>query len=447
MKRLGHLPERDFLQYFFLFFSCSFLIGAFCMPDRANMLRGYYEILHSPALGGTNYFDVGGYAATFLNMGLVGLICTALYWFPGHEPHHASTLVTLLTTGFGAWGIHPLNMFPTTTGVMLYCLVRKKRLGDYTNCMLFTSGLAPFISELMIRYPNADPTGVVGGMLALAFAVGLVVGFFMPAGLDNAPKIHKGFALYSAALPVGMMAFLLQGILYKAMGLQIPANTSDPNVASATIVNTFCIIFFSVCIIGALCMKVHLKTYWSMITHHSHVIDFAAHYGNAIFLLNVGLYGFFILGYFNWIGVTFNGVLFGSIFCMLSTCNSGSHPLNTMPIIWGYALGSKLFQFFAPITGGDFTQYLHTQSIAVGICYANGLSPLVSQYGWGYGMVAAFLHFCMVTTVPQLHGGMCLYNGGFTAAMVCLLMIPMLEHHFKTKHERKEHRLAKKNAK
>jgi hypothetical protein len=182
-----------------------------------------------------------------------------------------------------------------------------------------------------------------------------------------------------------------------------------------------------------------------MITHHSHVIDFAAHYGNAIFLLNVGLYGFFILAYFNIIGVTFNGVLFGSIFCMLSTCNSGSHPLNTMPIIWGYALGSKVFQLLAPITGGTFSQYLNAQSIAVGICYANGLSPIVSQYGWGYGTVAAFLHFCMVTTVPQLHGGMCLYNGGFTAAMVCLLMIPMLEHHFKTKHERKAHRLAKKN--
>jgi hypothetical protein len=46
-------------------------------------------------------------------------------------------------------------------------------------------------------------------------------------------------------------------------------------------------------------------------------------------------------------------------------------------------------------------------------------------------------HFCMVTTVPQLHGGMCLYNGGFTAALVCLLMIPALERNFRTKHERR----------
>jgi len=39
--------------------------------------------------------------------------------------------------------------------------------------------------------------------------------------------------------------------------------------------------------------------------------------------------------------------------------------------------------------------------------------------------------------VPQLHGGMCLYNGGFTAALVCLLMLPSLERFFRTKNERR----------
>ena len=68
---------------------------------------------------------------------------------------------------------------------------------------------------------------------------------------------------------------------------------------------------------------------------------------------------------------------------------------------------------------------------------ANGLSPIADKYGWHYGMLAAMAHFCMVTTVPELHGGMCLYNGGFTAALVCLLMVPSLERHFMTKHQRR----------
>ncbi len=439
MKRLNTLPERTFLKYFFLLFSCSFLIAAFFMPDRSQMLSGLWKIISSPTKAATNFFSVGGFAATFLNMGLVGLICTALYCIPGEKSNSAATLVNILTTGFGSWGIHILNIWPMIYGVMLYCIVRKRKMGDYTNAMLFSTGLAPFISELMVRYPNSEPTGFTLGSILLAVGVGVLVGFFLPAGLDNSPKIHKGFTLYSAALPIGMIAFLLQGILYKAMGVPIPEAISDNSVGSKEIANIFCCIVFSLCIIASKCMGGKLSTYFKMTIHPHHVMDFAAGFGNAAMLMNVGFQGFFILIYLNTIGAEFNGIVFGSIFCWLSTCNSGANPLNTLPVIWGYVFSAKIFSFLAPITGGEFTQFIHAQSLVVGICYATGLSPISSQYGWFYGVIVSAIHFCMVTTVPELHGGMCLYNGGFTAAMVCLLVIPMLEHHFRTKHDRRAH--------
>ena len=140
------MSETSFLKRFFFFFSLSFLIAAFCMPDRANMLPGLWKILSMPTLSATSFFDYGGYAATFLNMGLVGMICTGLYCIPGKKANHAATLGTILTTGFGSWGIHILNMWPTMLGVVLYCVVKKENLGNHTNAMLFTTGLAPFIS-------------------------------------------------------------------------------------------------------------------------------------------------------------------------------------------------------------------------------------------------------------------------------------------------------------
>jgi hypothetical protein len=51
-------------------------------------------------------------------------------------------------------------------------------------------------------------------------------------------------------------------------------------------------------------------------------------------------------------------------------------------------------------------------------------------------MIAAVLHYCMVLSVPGLHGGFCLYNGGFTSAFVCLLLVPCLESYVKPKAER-----------
>lgn len=437
MKRLNTLPEREFLKLFFLFFSGSFLVAAFCMPDRAQMLPGLWRILSNPTKASTSFFSIGGYAATFLNMGLVGMICTALYCIPGKKSNSAATLVTILTTGFGSWGIHILNMWPTIFGVMLHALVKKEKMGKHTNAMLFSTGLAPFMSELMVRYPHDEVVGFTPTGILLALAVGAVVGFFLPAGLDNSPKVHKGFDLYSAALPVGMTAFLMQGFLYRAMGVEIPEAVSDLTVASPEIANTFCIILFSLCVLIALAMGCRPRDYWNMMYAAVPATNFSAVYGNAVFLMNVGLYGLFILAYYNWIGATFNGVTFGVMFCMLATCNSGSHPGNIWLITLGYGMASKLFQALSPLTGGEFVQYLNSQSIIVGLCYANGLSPIADEYGWLYGVVAAMFHFCMVTTVPELHGGMCLYNGGFTAALVCLLMLPGLERHFKTKWERR----------
>ena len=437
MRRLNQLPERDFLKLFFAAFSLSFLLAAFVMPDRADMLPGLWRILSSPTKATTNFFSLGGYAATFLNMGLVGLVCTLLYCLPGERPNHAATLVTILTTGFGSWGIHILNMWPTMLGVVLHCIVKREKLGTHTNAMLFSTGLAPFISELMVRYPSAEPVGFNPGGVVLALAVGIFAGFFLPAGLDNSPKIHKGFALYSAALPVGMTAFFLHGILYKAPGVSIPEAVGELHFADPVIVNGFCLALFSGFVLAALLMGCTWRDYWKLMTDPDPVVNFSATYGNATMLMNVGLYGLYILLYYNLIGAEFNGVTFGVIFCMLSTCNSGSHPGNIWPITLGYSMASQLFQRIAPLVGGEYVQYLHSQSIIVGLCYANGLSPIADKYGWFYGFCAAMAHFCMVTTVPQLHGGMCLYNGGFTAALVCLLMLPSLERHFRTKRERR----------
>lgn len=440
MKRLNTLPERAFLKLFFLFFSSFFLAASFFMPDRQQMIPGLLKIFSNPTLSGTSFFNVGGYAATFLNMGLNGLVCTAFFCIPGERPLHAATLVTILTTGFGAWGIHIVNMWPTMLGVLLHCIVKKDSIGEHANAFLFSTGLAPFMSELMLRYPNADVTGFSLQGVLLAVLVGGFAGFFVPAGLDNSPNVHKGFALYSAALPVGMTAFLIQGSLYKAMGVEIPGPVTDLSMVSPTIVNTFCCILFGSCVLLALLMGCRPREYWELLRDPDQTMDFADTFSNAAFLMNVGMYGLFILTYYNVIGAPFNGITFGVIFCMLSTCNAGSHPANVWPIMLGYTIASHAFQFLSPVFNSNFTQHLNSQSIVVGLCYANGLSPIADKYGWFYGMCAAMMHFCMVTTVPELHGGMCLYNGGFTAALVCLLMVPGLERHFRTKLERIDHR-------
>ena len=439
MKKIKNLPESDFLKLFYGFFSLCFLIAAFFMPDRDTMFSGLWQILSQPCKVSTNHFAVGGYAATFLNMGLVGLICTLLYVLLKSTANNVSTLALILTVGFCSWGINILNMWPSILGVVLYALVKKEKPGTLVNAMLFSTGIAPLISELMLRYPHAEAIGfnVVG--VTLSLCVGVVIGFFLPAGLANAPKVHKGFDLYSAAVPVGMTAFLLHTVLYKALGVAVPAAPAAETlqVASQVTVNVFCGIVFGLCVIFALLLGCKPKQYWILLKDPDQVSNFSATYGNAVMLMNVGLYGLMILGYYNLVGASFNGVTFGIIMCMLATCNSGTHPGNVWPIMLGYIAASYGFGWLSTLVGGNFTQAVNAQAILIGLCYANGLSPIADKYGWFYGFLSAIVHYCMVTTVPSLHGGFCLYNGGFTAALVCLLMVPALERLLKTKEEKR----------
>ena len=446
MDRLKRLSERSFLTAFFFLFSSAFLIAACFMPDRRQMLPGLLRILQNPTLSSTNAFSIGGYAATFLNMGLLGMICSVLYSIPGEKPNHEAVLVTMLTVGFGAWGIHILNIWPTMMGVVLYCVVKKEPLGNYTNLMMLTTGLAPFISEILVRYPYDSVVSITLPRILLAFAVGIPAGFTIPAGLRNAPNVHRGLTVYSAALPVGMAAFLIQSVLYRVMGVPVPPAVSQLHVASSVIVNTFCCVLFGCFVLAALLLGCRPRDYWELLMDPEVVTNFSATYGNAVMLMNAGVFGFFILGYYNLIGAEFNGVTFGVIFCMLCTCNAGSHPLNVLPIMAGYCLICQLFQLVAPYAQGDFTLVLNSQAIIVGLCYANGLSLLSDKYGWFWGMLSAMLHYCMVTTTPLVHGGMCLYNGGFTTGLVCLLLLPTLEKITDPKLIRRSQRAQKKNA-
>ena len=452
MNKIKNMSESSFLKLFFLVVSLFFVVAAVIMPDRATMLDDFKWILISPCKVTTNYFALGGFAATFLNMGLVGLLCWALCQLPGAKAGNATTLGFLLTVGFGAWGINPLNMIPTILGVLLYALVKKEQAGSLVNAMMFSTGIAPLISDLLFRYPGADYIGFNLLGTCLALLIGLVIGFFLPAGIGHAPNIHKGYNHYSAAVPVGFTAFFLRVVLYKVLLGQGIADTAKQTLytGSADLFwgsNIFCAVLFVTCIVFALLMGCKPKNYWNLMKDSGQGVSFSAKYGNAAFLMNVGVFGLMIVGYYNLaafmdgglerMSTVWTGMTFGIVFCMLCTCNSGSHPRNVLPIMVGYIIASYLFGWLSGLLGVEkYALTIGSQGILIGLCYANGLSPIAGKYGFGYGILAGGLHYLLVTAVPDMHGGFCLYNGGLTAAIIAMLLVPQLEKFCKTKEQK-----------
>ena len=150
------------------------------------------------------------------------------------------------------------------------------------------------------------------------------------------------------------------------------------------------------------------------------------------------MFGLFILLYYDVIGATWNAATLGCAIAMASTSFKGSHPRNVVPIMVGYVLMSYVAKWVCGLTGAEFSMAVNAQALVIGLCFASGLSPISGVYGVLAGVVAGMMHYILVTCVPLLHGGFLLYNGGFTACLVCCLFVPVLEHFCRTKEERKQ---------
>ena len=444
MKEKFRQPEQA-IRLFFWLFAAACLLAAIAMPDRGQMVEGMLRLCTLPYQSANSYFDAanGGFAGTFLNAAIVCAVCAAIYSLPGSKPDGVSVLAYFLTAGFCFWGITVLNIWFCFAGVLIGCLIRKVKFYTQGNVFLFSTGIAPLMTDLLIRYPGAESRGVTLFGAVLTLLVCTVIGLILPAGLAHSPKVHKGYDLYNAAVPIGLIAFFLRSLLYKIFTSAPPASENVGLADSFVPVSVgFCLVVFALAIIWGLALG-GAKEYGRLLRDSGYNVDYGTKYGSGAAILNFGVYGLFIVLYYVLVGAKWNAATLGCVFCMVCCCYKGSHPANVWPIMVGYVAASYIAEFVCGLTGAEHTLMANAQAIVIGLCFANGLSPVTGVYGWLAGVVFGMIHYTFVTCVPLLHGAFCLYNGGFTAAFTCFLFIPVLEHFCKTKKERKELRARK----
>lgn len=428
LAKLRSKTASELLRLVLTAFTIAFAIGAVCAPDRGEMLSGLARILTKPSLLTKDYFfqDLGSISGAMLNVALVGAVCNLLMYLPGAAVSGATVAAYFLTVGFGFFGINILNILPFILGTLVYSAIKQQPFAKSINFAMFSTALAPLASEVMFRYPGVDARAISFSGVMLAIAIGIVVGLCMPALCAHAQNFHKGYDLYNAGPAAGFLCFAIYCIMYKAIGVEAPAIAATLGEGSAVFCNVFAIACFVLCLILGLVINGGFKGYGKLLLDPGHKVDFAAKYGIGACIINFGVYGLFILAYYNLIGARFTGPTFGVVWCMLAFCAAGASPLNVLPILLGY--------FAASLFGANA---LNAQAIVVGACFASGLAPISGHYGSIAGIVAGMLHYCTVTSVPAIHGGFNLYNGGFTSGIVAFVLVPVLESFFKTIQDRK----------
>lgn len=434
-----------------LLFTVGFLIAsplaALYTGEWGSVWSEFFHILNSPSQLVTDYFKLGNLAATFLNAGLCGMACVCFMHLKGADSDISTWAGYFLVVAHCFYGLNFLNMWPMIIGIWVFCKVMRIRFRDNLSIAFFSTAFGPFVSELLHRYPLVEKAPVMIGPLSisieglfLSMALGLALGFMIPAMLPGAKKLHKGYNLYNGGLAFGFLGLVVFSYMYKTMGVTLPEPAVLENAvyeahgnSYAFFINAFFIVMFGICLlVGWFWNGKSFKGYGELLADDGYRSDFFNEYGEANVWMNLGIYGLMMLLYFDIVifatdGAGFTGATCGVILAAMSFAASGQNPRNVWPILAGFAVLSAWVSILCILNGRGIPWTLSTQGYMNGIAFATGLCPFAGVYGKKVGIAAGILCAIMCTTTSVVHGGFVLYNGGFTAGMTALILTPMIE--------------------
>ena len=185
-------------------------------------------------------------------------------------------------------------------------------------------------------------------------------------------------------------------------------------------------------LIGAWLAEGRLKGLFKISKHPGRAVaDFVMMDGAGTTLMNMGLLGMIAESYVIMIDGDLSGPVIGGILTVFAFAAFGANVKNYIPVLIGVYL-STLFSVYQA----------DSPSILIASMFVVGIAPIAGQFGILAGIATGMMHASVVTCTAQLYGGLNLYNNGFAAGFVAIVMVPLIESGMRRfeihKHERRE---------
>ncbi len=439
---------RLYTLFVSLFLLLTSLIGAL-LTKEGDFFSHFLTLQTTPSPLITDYFRLGGLGSTFFNAGLLGLLVNLLMLLSKTEANATTLAAYFLVIAHGFYGLSLLSCLPILLGAWIYCLCRRVSFGEHLSFALFSTALGPFIGDFLFRYPPTHTGGVglsvSGVLLSLVFGIG--VGFAVPALIAGTSKMHRGYSLYKAGLAIGLLGVFCYALLYRCLGLLAPAAPNPPNSAYEALsyrymlfCNLFLLALFLLTLLwGYLANKKSFDGFRALLRSTGYGTDFVDRFGFPVCLINLAVYGLCLLAFFDAVlllpslipalpgAAGFTGPTLGVIFAALTFSADGQQIRTVWPIATGYALLFALCLGVCELLGWSIPWTLGSQVYLGGLAFATGLCPFAGKYGAKVGVAAGFLSASICCVTAAMHGGFILYNGGFTAGLAALLLLPILD--------------------
>lgn len=393
------------------FYALSLILFGFLVDRPQNILNGLYKILIEQDILITDYIGVGGLGASFVNSGLLTLIFIYILYKLKIKINGVSVASLFLIAGFAFFGKNLFNVWFIVIGVYMYSKFQRDKFSKYIYIALFGTAMAPMITEIIL---STNLPGVI--RIPLGVLIGLIIGFILPPLSTYLLRVHQGFNLYNIGFTAGMIGTVFVS-LFKSYGF-VPSPRLIWTSGNNKILGIYLILVFSsMLVLGYIINRDYIEGLKNIFDYSGRLVaDFVTFEGFGTTLINMGINGFIAMLYVLIIRSDLNGPTLGGIFTIVGFGALGKHIKNIIPIFLGVFIGAltKIWNINDP-------------SIVLAALFGTALAPIAGEFGWQYGVIAAFIHSSVVLSVGVLHGGLNLYNNGFSAGIVAAILVPIIE--------------------
>ncbi len=418
-KKQAILSEEN-LNYFVLSAIPILLIMlGFLVDTPREVLHGLYKIILNRDVLLVDYLAIGGMGATFINAGLTTLFCIIIMYV-SNTPITGPLIAAVITVlGFSFMGKNIVNVWPIFIGGFIYAKYKKLELKNVLVPVFFITTLAPVVTEialgLKLNYMISIP---------LAIIVGILIGFVVTPMAGHMSKFHDGYNLYNIGFTGGVLGTLIASLL-RGFGFILETQSILSTEYSIYMRNILIIISLLYILFGFLINRNSFNGYLNIFKHSGRFLtDFIDRFGFGLALINMGIMGLISVLYVILVMGVFNGPVVAGIITVIAFSAFGKNPINSIPIFIGVYIAASLKIFDVAST-----------SMIIAALFGTTLAPIAGAYGTIAGVLAGFLHVSIVSNIISVHGGLSLYNNGFSGGIVAAIMAPILNTFFKRKRE------------
>lgn len=420
--------KNKWLLGLMLLYTAAFLIASLLTGSINESFEGLGLIITAPGQLTRDYFKLGSVSAAFLNTAIIAFMNFLVHWLGGSNLNGLSLIAFFLISGFGFFGLNPVNMAPGFLGALLFTKVTRQKFSGYANVSILSAALGPVVSEMLFRYPVATLglPDVMPVRIVLGVGLGIAAGFLMPLLYPNSPNLHKDYSLYNGSPAAGLISVCLTSIIFRCNGLDMPTNT-DIGGSYRLIVCAFGLIVAAIVIfIGFMMNSRSFERFGALLRTSSFQMDHVNDFGVPVVFINNGVFLLGFLTYYNLFGSDMmTGPTMGAMICALACTGCGGHIVNMIPTMIGYVITCAVSPALA----------VNQQPLLAGLAFAASLCPISGRYGWLLGIIGGMLHAAIVQNVMAFHGGFSVLNGGFTVMFVTMTLIPIYQFFFEVREE------------